>query len=300
MSGGPVPVGAALPLEPPGATRTARIGVSACIMHADPQRPLFKGKTLLYAEESMLGWIMAGGALPFLLPRASGPIGVRELLGQVDGVILQGGVDMSPRHYGEEPVRQEWSGDPARDVYEMELVRTCLELDLPVLGVCRGAQVLNVALGGSLYQDIETMHDGRRVHRNWDIYDRHGHDVVIEPGSWLGHWYGAAAGAGVGVGAAGGGSLKARINSVHHQGLKTLGRDVVVEARSDPDGVVEAIRYEGRVHGHRPFAYGVQWHPEFLTTTPIEGQLEPETLLRGFLAEIRARQHPRPEGSAPP
>jgi len=271
-------------------------------MHADPQRPLFKGKTLLYAEESMLGWIMAGGALPFLLPRASGPIGVRELLGQVDGVILQGGVDMSPRHYGEEPVRQEWSGDPARDVYEMELVRTCLELDLPVLGVCRGAQVLNVALGGSLYQDIETMHDGRRVHRNWDIYDRHGHDVVIEPGSWLERWYGGAGAAGGASDAASASSaiMKARINSVHHQGLKTLGRDVVVEARSDPDGVVEAIRYEGRVQGHRPFAYGVQWHPEFLTTTPIEGQLAPETLLRGFLAEIRARQHTRPEGCAPP
>jgi putative glutamine amidotransferase len=293
MTGGPVPA---------STPRAARIGVSACIMHADPQRPLFKGKTLLYAEESMLGWIMAGGALPFLLPRASGAIGVRELLGQVDGVILQGGVDMSPRHYGEEPVRQEWSGDPARDVYEMELVRTCLELDLPVLGVCRGAQVLNVALGGSLYQDIETMHDGRRVHRNWDIYDRHGHDVVIEPGSWLGRWYGGVGGAGGAGGASGATSatIKARINSVHHQALKSLGRDVVVEARSDPDGVVEAIRYEGRVQGHWPFAYGVQWHPEFLTTTPIEGQLEPETLLRGFLAEIRARQHTRPEGCAPP
>lgn len=281
-----------------------RIGVSACIMHPDPERALFKGKTLLYAEESMLGWIMAGGALPFLLPRATGPIGIRDLLGEVDGVILQGGVDMSPRHYGEEPARQEWSGDPARDRYEMEIVRTCLELDLPLLGVCRGAQVLNVALGGSLYQDLETMHDGRRVHRNWEIYDRHGHEVLVEPGSWLARRYGHAHGSDAG----GGGRSPARTNSVHHQGLKILGRDLVVEARSDPDGVVEAIRFEGIVHGHRPFAYGVQWHPEFLTTTPIEGQLDPETLLDGFLAEVEARRHapkaaqerPAPqEGSSP-
>jgi putative glutamine amidotransferase len=265
--------------------RRARIGVSACIMHADPQRPVFKGKTLLYAEESLLAWIMSEGAMPFLLPRAAGAVGVGDLLAELDGVVLQGGVDMSPLHYGEEPARREWSGDPARDVYEMEIVRACLELDLPLLGVCRGAQVLNVALGGSLYQDIETMHDGRRTHRNWDLYDRHGHEVVVEPASWLGRWYGAPVG-------------HARINSVHHQGLKTLGRELVVEARSVPDGVVEAVRFDGRVNDRRPFAYGVQWHPEFLTTTPIEGQLEPGPLLRGFLAEVQARR-PDPKGDAP-
>ena len=93
-----------------------RIGVSACIMHADPTRPLFKGKTLLYAEESMLAWIMSGGVIPVLLPRAASGITVRDLLSSVDGLILQGGVDMAPLHYGEEPARPEWAGDAARDV----------------------------------------------------------------------------------------------------------------------------------------------------------------------------------------
>ncbi len=256
-----------------------RIGVSACFMHADPTRPLFKGKTLLYAEESMLGWIMSGGAIPVLLPRASGAITVRDLLAGVDGLVLQGGVDMSPHHYGEEPARPEWTGDAARDQYEMELIRICMDLDKPVLGICRGAQVLNVALGGSLYQDIETQHDGKRVHRDWDIYDRHGHDVRVEPGALLGRWYG--------FGAQGG---RGRTNSVHHQGLKDLGRDLIVEARSVPDDVVEAVRYQGHVGGRAPFAYGVQWHPEFMHADPTPGQLDPDALLNAFLAEVRARK----------
>jgi putative glutamine amidotransferase len=256
-----------------------RIGVSACIMHADPTRALFKGKTLLYAEESMLAWIMSGGVLPVLLPRAAGGITVRDLLGGVDGVILQGGVDMAPLHYGEEPARPEWGGDAARDKYEMELIHVAMELDKPVLGVCRGAQVLNVALGGSLYQDIETQHDGKHVHRNWEIYDRHGHDVAIEPGSALSRW--------AGLGAAGG---HTRINSVHHQGVKRLGRDLVVEARSVPDGVVEAVRFQGQVNGRAPFAYGVQWHPEFIFANPSPEQLDPTLLLTAFVDEVRRRK----------
>jgi putative glutamine amidotransferase len=252
-------------------------------MHADPLRPLFKGKTLLYAEESMLTWIMSAKAVPVLLPRASGAVTARELLDDVDGLILQGGVDMSPRHYGEEPARPEWVGDPARDVYEMELIHLCLEADKPVLGVCRGAQVLNVALGGSLYQDIETQHEGRRVHRNWGIYEQHGHDVIVEPGSRLAGWYGFSE-AGPRAG------WRARINSVHHQCLNRLGRDLVVEARSDPDGVIEAIRYDGRVAGRAPFAYGVQWHPEFMLGHPTDGALDPLVLLQAFLAEVRNRR----------
>ena len=127
-------------------------------------------------------------------------------------------------NYGEEPLRPEWAGDAARDRYEMELIHLCLQADKPVLGVCRGAQVLNVALGGSLYQDIATQHQAGHVHRNWDIYDQHGHDVMVEPGTALARWYNCSA-----TGA------RARTNSVHHQGVKQLGRDLVVEARSVPD-----------------------------------------------------------------
>lgn len=256
-----------------------RIGVSACIMHADPTRSVFKGKTLLYAEESMLTWVMSAGAIPILLPRAVAPLTARDLVELVDGLVLQGGVDMSPLHYGEEPLRPEWAGDAARDRYEIELIHLCLQADKPVLGVCRGAQVLNVALGGSLYQDIATQHEAGHVHRNWDIYDQHGHEVTVEPGTALARWYNCSS-----TGA------RARTNSVHHQGVKELGRDLVVEARSVPDGIVEAVRYEGRVNGHAPFAYGVQWHPEFMQEDRGPGVLDSETLMGAFLAEVRARR----------
>jgi putative glutamine amidotransferase len=242
-------------------------------MHADPKRNLFKGKTLLYAEESMFQWIMAEGALPILLPRATGPVSARELVDglAIDGLVLQGGADMAPESYGETPVRPEWSGDHARDLYEMELVSLCLAADLPILGACRGAQVLNVALGGTLWQDIESQHPQRRVHRDWEIYDRHAHDIAIEPGSTLAGWYG--------------GATAGRVNSVHHQGLKDLGRDLVVEARSVPDGIIEAVRYTGG-----PFACGVQWHPEFIATAGDPALLDPGVLMRAFLEEVRKRR----------
>ena len=256
-----------------------RLGLSACFFHADPKRNLFKGKTLLYAEESMLHWLMAGGALPMLMPRVAPPLSPAELLENIDGLVLQGGADLSPRHYGEEPLRPEWEGDPARDVYEIELVRLCLAADKPVLGVCRGAQVLNVALGGTLYQDIETLHPGAKVHRDWEIYDEHAHEVAFERGSLLERLYPSLPG-------------PPRVNSVHHQGLKTLGRGLVIEARSLPDGVVEAVRYQPDPQDVRaPFAYGVQWHPEFIRPGNA-ALLDPQVLLGAFLEEVNARRSP--------
>jgi putative glutamine amidotransferase len=246
-----------------------RVGVSACFFHADPQRAVFKGKTLLYAEESMLRWLMSGGALPVLLPRPEGDVTVDQLAESVDGLVLQGGVDMAPQHYGEAPARAEWSGDAVRDQYEMQLIHAFLRLGKPLLGVCRGAQVLNVALGGSLYQDIETLHPGRRVHRDWQIYDQHAHEIAIEPGSRLAAWYAGA-------------PKPSLVNSVHHQGLNQLGRGLVVEARSVPDGVIEAVRYEGDA-----FAYGVQWHPEFIFGAGGAGMLDARPLLDAFLSEVR-------------
>jgi putative glutamine amidotransferase len=264
------------PSPRPSAPRRLRIGVSACFFHADPQRNLFKGKTLLYAEESMLAWLMSAGVMPVLVPRAAGLLATGDFLEELDGLVLQGGSDMSPLHYGEDPVRPEWAGDTVRDVYEMDLVRSCLERRLPLLGVCRGAQVLNVALGGSLFQDIETIHPERRVHRNWEVYDQHEHELAIEPGSWLATRYGGAIPAGI------------RVNSVHHQGLRNLGRGLVIEARSVPDGVIEAVRYAPAGDATPPFAYGVQWHPEFMKPG-IKGFVDPSLLLAGFLGEIESR-----------
>src|SRR5436190_1854429 len=150
--------------------RMLRIALAPCFFHADPARPIFKGKTLLYMEQSLAEWIMRAGALPFMLPTPSGDIGVADLLAQVDGLVLQGGSDVAPESYREAPISADWPGDAARDAYEIDLVRTAFEMNKPVLGVCRGLQIMNVAFGGTLYQDIATQHPGALVHRDWNVY----------------------------------------------------------------------------------------------------------------------------------
>ena len=159
--------------------RLLRIGVSACFDHADPERPLFKGKTLLYMEQSMAHWVMAHGALPVLLPTEAGNFRPEDLTDQVDGLLLQGGSDVSPTSYGEEPLRPEWQGDAVRDRYEIELVQAFMQADKPVLGICRGAQLINVALGGTLFQDINEQQAETMVHRDWNVYDGLFHDVEL-------------------------------------------------------------------------------------------------------------------------
>jgi putative glutamine amidotransferase len=134
-----------------------------------------------------------------------------------------------------------------------------------------------VALGGTLFQDIELLHPERRVHRNWEIYDQHTHEVRFEPGSFIARWYGAAEGAHV------------RVNSVHHQGIKDLGRDLIVEARAVPDGVVEAIRYAPHAEEPTPFVYGVQWHPEYMQQAGPD-LLDPQVLMHVFLAAVETRR----------
>lgn len=259
-----------------------RIGIAACLFHADPARPIFKGKTLLYLEESLSHWLMGGGAVPYLLPTPAAGVDAHDLLAPLDGLVLQGGSDVSPASYGEEALRPEWKGDGVRDRYEAGLIDAAMALDRPILGVCRGLQMLNVAFGGTLYQDIATQHEGAQVHRDWERYDQLQHDIAIEPRSWL---------SGMRPGST------ARVNSVHHQGVKQLARDMQVEARSVPDGVVEAMRYEppGATAG-TPFVYAVQWHPEF--QDPADRTLmETEPLRDMFLEAAESRRHRRPSGA---
>jgi putative glutamine amidotransferase len=134
-----------------------------------------------------------------------------------------------------------------------------------------------VTLGGSLYQDVETYHPEKRVHRNWEIYDQHDHGLHVEPGSWLATHYAGKLGDGV------------KVNSVHHQALRNLGKGLVVEARSIPDNIIEAVRYAPAGDANPPFAYGVQWHPEFMKAG-LRGTIDPEILLRAFLGEVAKRK----------
>ena len=254
--------------------RRARIGISSCFFHPDPHRPIFTGKTLLYVEQSMVHWVAAGGALPYPVPtlpdRRQGPI-TDDLVADLDGLLLHGGSDVCPRTYGEEPLRPEWEGDEVRDRYEIELLLRFREAGKPVLGICRGSQVINVALGGTLHQDIASQVATERAHRDADLYDRNRHDVDIVAGSGL-----AALHPGV---------TRATVNSIHHQAVKDVGEGLVVEAVSSDDGVVEAVRLSGE--DPTDYVVGVQWHPEFFDPAD-DGLLDTDPLRREFLERALA------------
>lgn len=159
-------------------------------------------------------------------------------MGQIDGVIIGGGDDISPDLYGGHLVASARL-DPARDEMERAIVAACFEAGKPVLGICRGSQMLNVALGGTLHQDAYDVYRDSRRHRT--VLPRK--DVLIEPGTRL---------------AAIAGEARMRVNALHSQAVERLGRGLRVAAR-DPGGMVQAIE---RVR--EPFALGVQWHPEHL------------------------------------
>lgn len=243
------------------------IGISACFFHADPNRPIFTGKTLVYAEKSLVHWVMSDGDLAFLLPPRPDHVALERYVAELDGLVLEGGSDVCPATYGEQPLRPEWNGDHVRDLYEIELVRAFVAAGKPVLGVCRGMQLLNVAFGGTLWQDIRTQVDGSLVHRDAALYDQLFHTIRLEPGTELAALYG--------------GTGPYTVNSVHHQGVKVLAEQFVVEARSVDDGIIEAIRWTGP-----SFVMGVQWHPEFQDARETR-LLDTKPLLRSFLTAAR-------------
>lgn len=248
-----------------------KVGLSSCIMHADPTRAIFKGKTLLYLVEQMSDWLLLNGMMACLIPSLpkNSKVVLEDYVNELDALILQGGADVAPESYGETPLRPEWSGDRIRDVYEIELIQKFREQKKPVLGICRGLQILNVALGGSLYQDITEQVSGSLVHRNWDIYDQNFHTVELLKNSSLANLYG---GPGLHM-----------INSVHHQGIKDLAPCLNVEAVSKDDGIIEAVR-----SNKDDFVMGVQWHPEFQGASDTKKLISPEPLLSAFSEAIKA------------
>ena len=231
-----------------------RIGISPRLLHPQPGAQGVFTKVLHYVEDGIARWLLSRDALLFVLPLSERAADYAQAL---DGLVLQGGADISPLAYGEEPLKPEWSGDPMRDRYEIELVRAFAEAKKPVLGICRGAQMVNVALGGSLHQDIP-------AHRS-DQYDQHAHDVRLEPGSGLARLYG--------------GTGPWRVVSIHHQAINRLAPGLKVEARAD-DGVIEAVRGTGA-----SYICAVQWHPEFHGSR--DGFLDGAPLLDEFLGEAR-------------
>jgi putative glutamine amidotransferase len=261
-------------------SRPLIIGISARIHH--PVGPVLDlggvyTKTLHYLEQSVAHWVLAKDVLAVMIPaiESDGLIQRSEMsLGayaeHLDGLVLQGGADIAPESYGETPLDPEWAGDRVRDRYEIELFNAFVAAGKPVIGICRGCQLINVALGGTLFQDIPTQVTQAISHRDADLYERALHDVNLIQGTRLAQMYP--------------GISQAKINSIHHQAVKDLGRDLVVEAFGVPDGIVEAIRWRGP-----SYVFGMQWHPEFLALTALDHtQLDGGPILKDFLDTARA------------
>ena len=253
-------------------TERLRIGISACFFHADSARPIFTGKTLQYIEQSVAHWVMSTGALAVMIPDPAGDtrrgnVTLADYARWLDGLVLEGGSDVWPGSYGEQPMQESWSGDRIRDEYEQALAAAFIAERKPVFGVCRGLQLLNVAFGGTLYQDIATQRPDAGVHRDAALYDRHFHEIEFVPGTRLAGLYD--------------GTVRARVNSVHHQAIKDLADGFVVEARSVGDGLIEAVRRPGD-----SYVAAVQWHPEFHRAG--SGTLDDGAILNDFLRAVEA------------
>lgn len=189
--------------------------------------------------------ITAAGGIPIILPPQKHHLAA--LMEMVDGLLLTGGADINPARYGTESVHAAtYDVDDLRDTFEFSLATYALEHRLPLLCICRGIQVLNVALGGTLYQDLPDQYAGalqHRQHLDGIPTDMPAHRLDVRPNSLLAEVYGGT---------------EIDANSLHHQAIKDLAGDLVVDAWA-PDGVIEAVSYD-----RHPFALAVQWHLELM------------------------------------
>ncbi len=192
--------------------------------------------------------VEASGALPLVVPAIADQLDIDELLALADGILLTGAVsNVHPSHFGQAVHNPTLPLDPARDALTLKLIHAAIKAQVPILGICRGFQEMNVAFGGSLHQavhEVAGLHDHREAKdAAIDVQYGHAHTVDLVTDGQLADIVG---------------SQKMLVNSIHGQGIDTLGAGLLAEAYA-PDGLVEALR----VADAKAFALGVQWHPEW-------------------------------------
>ncbi len=211
----------------------------------------FYGLPLYIMNQTYVRILENLGALPMMIPLQMTESTLRGIFERLDGLFLPGGEDIDPGHYGDERHPLLGATDKERDRTELLMTRWAIEAGMPLLGVCRGVQMINVACGGTLYQDLHdecpTLHKHDYTPPTYERY-RISHTISVEPDSRLAHALGTVH----------------EVNSMHHQGINRLGAGLRVVAQAE-DGLPEAVEMPVL-----PFVVGVQWHPEELATTDQE------------------------------
>ncbi|SET59344.1 putative glutamine amidotransferase [Oceanobacillus limi] len=207
-----------------------------------------------------VGAITRAGGMPVMLPNYQDIEDIEQIANSIDGLYATGGYDIDPTLFGEEPHPKLGTIIPARDFFEITLMKKLLQMGKPILGVCRGAQTLNIAAGGDMYQDIYAQAEGALLQHQQKAPKEHGsHFVAVLEGSLLHRLTG---------------EKKLRVNSRHHQANRSVATSFQVSGQAS-DGIIEAI--ESKDH---PFALGLQWHPENMAPHQDEASIR---IYEGFI-----------------
>ncbi|HJX11435.1 MAG TPA: gamma-glutamyl-gamma-aminobutyrate hydrolase family protein [Candidatus Binatia bacterium] len=245
------------------------IGITADL--AEPPQPISHGapEPIIFLPRRYCRAVENNGGMPMLLPFTRSRALMRQFIDRLDGLLISGGAfDIHPSYYNENPIKKIGAIKAERTEFELEMTHLALKRDLPLLGICGGAQAINVALGGSLYQDIATQAPHANQHEQGTKKEIGGHRVTIERGTKLAD------------------ILRRRtleVNTTHHQAVKAIGTGLVVNATAE-DGLIEGI--ESLRHS---FVLGVQWHPEVLAPRHVAQR----RIFSFFIYSCRRRRRPR-------